>query len=676
MKFNFKNLKSSLNKDKLLRISKIVMTVIVIIIYLLLLFKNGFSLNERKICATPLAICIVILLWLKNPLNETWNKWVARLGFWVTPLVCYTVIEFFYGKFILYMRPLCIILNLVIYALLLFILYVLCNRTKVAALLLCWITFLFGYVSYNVYEFRGFSIVAFDFTSIKTAASVSGEYQFGFRQIDFCILLCFIGFSVFLCKLRNYKGLNLRNRIIALILCILSVSIFVKFLYFSDYIEEQGVHVRMFNPTNSYRLIGSALTVVLSGKVLIIEEPEGYSVDKVNSLIAPYLQEQENNSSTNSTSNSTKPNLIVIMNEAYSDLKSIADFGVNEDYMPYFRSLSENTIKGSAYVSIYGGNTANSEFEFLTGNTLAFFPQNIAPLQMYVSGLVPSINYTLKEQGFSKTLAMHPYHPGGWNRKTAYPLLGFDQFLAEDDFENPELVRKYISDQEDFDRIIEEYEASNKNSSDPYYMFNVTMQNHGKYTYNYDNLPLTIKVTDEQLSDNSKYNTTEVERYLSLLKKTDDAFKNLVTYFENVDEPTVIVMFGDHQPALRNFQNALIKRSTKDTTQITYQVPFVVWANYDIKEEQVEKTSLNYLSAKVFDTMNLEKTGYQKYLLDLSKDIPAITARGYWGSDGKFYQLDDKTSPYYEKIQNYQFIQYNGFFDKENRVDDFFYLPE
>lgn len=673
MKSNFKNLISSLNKDKVLLISKIVTTVMVTIIYLLLLFKDGLSVNERKICATPLVICIIILLWLKNPLKDKWNNLFARLGFLVTPLFCYTVIEFFYGKFILYMQPICILLNLAIYSLLLFILYVLCNRTKVAALLLCWITFLFGFVSYNVYEFRGFSIVAFDFTSIKTAASVSGEYQFTFRQMDYCILLCFIGFSVFLCKLRSYKGLVLRNRIIALVLCIISVGGFIKFLYFSDYIEEQGIHVRMFNPTNSYRLIGSALTVVLSGKVLIIEEPSGYSVDKVNTLVTPYLQEQEEN---NSTSTSTQPNLIVIMNEAYSDLKSIADFEVNEDYMPFFRNLTENTVKGKAFVSVYGGNTANSEFEFLTGNTLAFFPQNIAPLQMYVSNPVPSINYVLKQQGVSKALAMHPYHPGGWNRKTAYPLLGFDQFITENDFENPELVRKYISDQEDFDRIIEEYEASNKTSTDPFYMFNVTMQNHGKYTYNYDNLPLNIKITDEQLSDSTKYGTTEVERYLSLLKKTDDAFENLVTYFENVEEPTVIVMFGDHQPALRNFQNALKKRSTTDTTQSTYQVPFIVWANYDITEEQVEKTSLNYLSSKVFDVMNIDKTGYQKYLSDLSKDIPAITANGYWGADGKFYQLDDVTSPYYQKVQDYQYIQYNGFFDKKNRVDDFFYLPE
>ncbi|RDU22152.1 LTA synthase family protein [Anaerosacchariphilus polymeriproducens] len=674
MKSKFKNLISSINKEKLYLISKILMTTIVVIVYFLLLFNHGLSFNERKISATPLVLCIIILLWIKNPLNEMWNKWIARLGFLITPFVCYLLIEFFYGKFILYMKPICILFNLIIYALILFLLYVICNRTKIAALMLCWITFIFGFVSYNVYEFRGFSIVAFDFTSINTAASVSGEYQFTFRQMDYCILLAFIGFSVFLCKLHSYKGLVLKKRVIALVLCMISIGSFVKITYFTDYLEKKGVHVRMFCPTNSYRLIGSALTVVLSGKVLIIKDPAGYALNKVETVTAPYLQEQKQTFSKNTTT--TEPNLIVIMNEAYSDLKSIADFKVNQDYMPFYRSLSENTIKGRAYVSVYGGNTANSEFEFMTGNTLAFFPQRVAPLQMYVNDISPSINYDLKQQGFSKTLAMHPYHPGGWNRNAAYPLLGFDQFISENDFENPELVRKYISDQEDFNRIIEEYENSKKTSDDPYYMFNVTMQNHGKYTYNYNNLPLDIKITDKELSDNSKYGTTEVERYLTLIKKTDDAFKNLVNYFKQVDEPTVIVMFGDHQPALKKFQDALIKRNKNDSTQITYQVPFIVWANYDIEEEQVEKTSLNYLSAKVFDVMNLKKTAYQNYLLDLSKDIPAITANGYWGADGKFYHLNDKSSPYYKKILEYKYVQYNGFFDRKNRVEDFFFLPD
>lgn len=666
---------TKINKNKLLIGCKISFTIIITYLYMsLLLMGNVTNLNAKKLLATVLVITSIGLIWIKNPLNEKWNKMAARFLFLISPVVSFALIEMFNSVLFYKMRELCIILNLFIYVILLMFFFVISNRTKVAALLLVWSTFLFGFVSYNISVFRGSSIVAFDFASASTAASVANEYHFALRQLDYCILFSAILFSVVLCKMRNYKSFGWKLRIANLGILAVMLGVFINIFYLTNQTVDWKLRISIWNPTKSYRKMGTALTVAISGKYLIIEEPEGYSIEKVEEIMQPFLEKAYANENE-TTKNQKDPNLIVIMNEAFSDLQTIGEFEVSEDYMPFFRSLDDNTIKGSAYVSVLGGNTANSEFEFLTGNTLAFFPRYAVPMQLYVKKNLPSINFILKSQGYSGISAMHPFKAEGWGRDKAYPLLGFDSFITQDEFEDPELVRKYISDQEDFNKVIQEYEEAKESSSDPFYMFNVTMQNHGGYDKNYDNLPRVIKVTDEELND-EKYQVNEAENYINLIKKTDEAFENLISYFEETNDPTIIVMFGDHQPSIPAFQKRLSERDGKSERLYDYQVPFIIWANYDIEEQELERTSLNYLSSYVSDVMGVQKTPYQEYLIELSKEIPVITVFGYYGTDGKFYKLDNMESPYYEKILEYQYLQYNGVFDSKNRIDDFFFIDK
>ena len=95
-----------------------------------------------------------------------------------------------------------------------------------------------------------------------------------------------------------------------------------------------------------------------------LSEPDDYSVRELNDLYSEYgFDESEDN---------FKPNIIVVMNESFSDLSVLSPELTNEGYMPYFNSLTEDVIKGYAYVSTIGGGTSNSEYEFLTGNSMAF----------------------------------------------------------------------------------------------------------------------------------------------------------------------------------------------------------------------------------------------------------------------------------------------------------------
>ena len=210
---------------------------------------------------------------------------------------------------------------------------------------------------------------------------------------------------------------------------------------------------------------------------------------------------------------------------------------------------------------------------------MAFLPTGSIAYELYIKDETSSICKTLKELGYTN-IAIHPYYSTGWSRDKVYPLLGFDDFIADErNFPNAKYYRSYISDESSYDKVIEQFE--NKGEDEKLFVFNVTMQNHGGYASMYSNFPQMV-----WLEESSQY-YAKTNQYLSLIEKSDEAFEGLLEYFSNVDEPTVIVMFGDHQPKIETeFYEELFGKSLDDLTveedQKRYITPFVIWANYDI----------------------------------------------------------------------------------------------
>ena len=365
------------------------------------------------------------------------------------------------------------------------------------------------------------------------------------------------------------------------------------------------------------------------------------------------------------------PNLIVIMNESFADYTSIGKgLDLSEDCMPFIHSLTENTIKGTAYVSIFGGNTPNSEYEFLTGNTMGFLPASSVGFNLFVRGNLPSIASELKSQGY-ETLAMHPYRGTNYRRNLVYPQIGFDTFYTRDDFTQAKYIRSYISDDTLAQRIITEFNKHEESTDMPLFSYNVTIQNHGGYfASNTRNLDMDITVEDPEVDQ------TKTTLYVNLIRESDQMLQNLVNYFEDKEAPTVIVMFGDHQANLGdNTYEYLVGNEdeiSREERMEKYKVPFVIWANYDIPEETIERTSLNYLYSILADRLDFPMTGYQKYLLALSEKIPALCAQGYWGDDGNYYELEDESSPYHDLINEYNILEYNDIFGGKDRDLEFF----
>ena len=132
------------------------------------------------------------------------------------------------------------------------------------------------------------------------------------------------------------------------------------------------------------------------------------------------------------------------MNESFTDMSIYDKLQINGETLPFYNSLSENTIKGWMYSPVTGGGTANVEYEFLTGNSTAFLPSGTVPYQLYVKDRQASLVSLMSELGY-ETTAFHPYVSSGWNRPLVYSYMGFDHQIFEDDMQNPEYVRGYIS---------------------------------------------------------------------------------------------------------------------------------------------------------------------------------------------------------------------------------------
>ena len=264
-------------------------------------------------------------------------------------------------------------------------------------------------------------------------------------------------------------------------------------------------------------------------------------------------------------------------------------------------------------------------------------------------------------------MATHPYYASGWNRPEVYNYFGFDQMTFIDDYPQTGLIRKYIGDREMYEYIIKQFE--NRDQSKGFFLFGVTVQNHGGYTYNNYKSTVSLKYSKDY---------PETEQFLSLANLSDQAVKYLVDYFSQTPEPVVICFFGDHQPKIENAFLETVHGGGFDnlgSEMLKYKVSFFIWANYDIEEQRDVETSINYLSTYLLETCGLELPAYNKFLRDAEQSIPIITGNGYYSlSNGRFIPISEASGEEEETLNQYQILQYNNLFDKKHLGSIF--LPE
>lgn len=597
---------------------------------------------------------------------------IPSLLLWsVTPAISFWLLETLTHSVAKDMEFPLIALNLVFYYLLYGLLLVISKRSFVSLGLGSLLVMIIGLVDYYVIQFRSVPLYPWDILSVKTAMSVSDNYSY---SLDNDARICVFGF-VLLIMIGIFTSwkLTFKNHQYHL-LSVLSVV--GAFVLYGTSVQMPAVHKAVgfyeyhFTPNAFYQMNGFIVSFVSNMQYLDVSKPANYSVEKVQEILEPYIEAGE--------VDSVYPNIIVIMNEAFSDPAVLGNFETNIDYMPFIRSLSKNTMKGQLMVSVKGGNTANSEYEFLTGNSMAFLPSGSVPYQQYIRGDMPSVASQLKNLGYD-TFSIHPYRANGWNRDKVYKYFGFDTSYFKESFVNAPILREYTTDLATYQKIVDIYTA--KTPGRPMFVFDVTMQNHSSYSKEYDNFTPDVKVSDANGS------ARLLERYLSLIKVSDEAFGQLVGYFSQADEPTVILMFGDHQPADWVVSPIYRMNGVEDTNSWSesmerYEVPFVLWANYDIDEEAVREEisydfseydifSVNYLSTMLFEAAGLPMSPFQQYMKDIMKDYPVLTANMFLDSEGVYFGVN-MTQSLPEKLKDYAILNYNLLFDAKHRKDEWY----
>lgn len=582
---------------------------------------------------------------------------ISVSGKWSCPIIILTLLLFsfatlFLSQFVLgeglaSVAPVCVVLGFCCCAILFGLLFLVLPNIRFCAVVGSGIVLLLATANHFVYTFRGTELNFIDFFSIRTAANVVSNYHFDIMQP---MIYSWIIYLLLIYTLWGISFPKIARKSICYIIPLCVFGLCAAFFFgFSGRV--QVLHFFNNGTYNNGYILNFALTI----HEVFVEKPDNYSPDCAEQISKTYSTET-------ASDNQQFPNIIVIMDESYSDL-SVLGSAVNTDseISPFISSLEENTIKGYALTSAFGGRTANAEFEFLTGMTMGFLPDGSIAFQQFIHDKNYSIISQLKSMGYH-TVAMHPYLSNGWMRNTVWPKLGFDTCVFLDEFPQENLLRNLVSDQEMIDFIIDAYE--NRDSESPLFLFGVTMQNHSGYDYIGDDFETTVHLEGY----NGDY--PDAEQYLSLIHSTDRAIENLITYFETVEEPVVVLFYGDHLPALnQHFYEELHGGpfNSLDEQMLQYKIPFFVWTNYEIEERFVECTSLNYLSTYVYESAGLSLPGYNQFLKEMEKQIPAINMLGYYSvSEECFLPINRAEATELEWLNDYKVLQYNALFDEKN----------
>ena len=607
-----------------------------------------YSEFSAKDCAILAGICVLTLAiyMIDMPVHP-----VIRILFaLVIPLGCFYTFETLTHQMST-MIELAKRLNIAFYYWLFLFVFFIAGRTSISMAICVSAIAIIGVGNYFVVMFRSNPIVPWDIYSFETAMGVADNYVFSVdwalaEHIAMFILMLIVGVRT---NIRLNK--KILRPILTVAMCI-PAYFYISYLWQDNLERNTGLNDTLFNAKYMHSKDGFFVSFILDIHFLQIEEPKNYSDEYALSL----LNEQE---VEKVETPEELPDIIAIMDETFSDPAVLGEFETNKDYMPFVHSILRgevaNTISGYTDVSVLGGNTANSEFEFLTGNSMAFFPNGSVPYLQYIRDGISTIVPQLEEYGYT-TYGTHPYRAKGWNREFIYDLMGFDYRYFQGSFPFEDKLRNYVSDEADFKSILE----WRNNTEGPFFMFNVTMQNHSNYGGDFDNF-------DPQIVAKFKntYSNKYLNKYLSLMYETDQDVASLLSELSQSDRKTIVVFWGDHQPndyVVRPIYKEYgldFDNQTYEQQQQRQKTPFFIWANYDIQEQTNVEISLNYLNILLFETAGLQLDEYQTFRKNLWQgQIPMMNAVGYRNNDGDLVEYDDAPEEIQNLLNEYQNIQY------------------
>lgn len=522
---------------------------------------------------------------------------------------------------------------------------------------------LFSVVNYLKQYFRGDPLFAGDITMAGSIDSFAGDLRYKFEIRALAAILVLLITAVMATRTHRRIERPLNRVLISAAALTMTVILTVGVLW-NDTVRQDwlGMQDYAWNAMANTRENGFLIPFLRSTadllppeKPLLAVPSSDYQAEKTT---AP------NASGQPAAASASRPNVIVLMSEAFSDLEHIRSLRTSEPVMPFYRRLQaeKNTIDGSLLVSIFGGSTSSTEFEFLTGSSMYYVNDGVVPYMRWFKRPTHGLADLFNQQGY-RSVAIHPFLASYYDRDTVFPSLGFSDYVSMERFPSgARKIRGNISDVEHVAQIIRSFEQ--KKTGERLFLFTVSMQNHFPYDRveaGLAELPYHVRLPDMAQVDS-------VELYLSLLRLSDDALRQLIQYFEKSTEPTLIVIFGDHLPGLNDgfrpfYQNFIGKDFAEMTlaeTRRMYETPFLIWANYPLPEDRIDITSPNFLSATVAELAGVSLSPYYRFIRDLSENLTAISNKILVLKDGTTVDRDHVPAELSYELDQYWSYQYDN----------------
>lgn len=548
------------------------------------------------------------------------------------------------------------VLNYLIYVDICMLLYLIVNRLNRSNQLFVLLLTILGVSNHYKILMKGETVVFWDILNMQAAAGMMTELKTDITwQIVVSLTIAIITLVVLHKKPRVISSARSRLRTASISLVLL-VTLTVGLFFNNEVLASLKVTNVTWSQSKNYRENGFALTFFMNLKEISIGEPDNYSEEAVNEAIDRIEATDINLPKINVAGD---VNIIAIMVESMADI-SIANNGLvfNEELTPNINKINKNIIKGNLLVSIFGGYTANSEFEFLTGNSMATLPNGSVAYDRYVDEDTDSLVGVLKHLGYSAK-AVHPYLSTFWNRDEVYPYFGFDEFLSIDDFsETAERKKGYVSDKAVGDKIIELYES--KEEGKPLFLHSVTMENHTPYN-DMEFGKVDVEMNTELFKESV---LNEAGVHAKGVQDADALFGYLVEYFSNCDEPTMVVIFGDHQP----FISSTIGISSDLQDDINkYKTPFAIWTNYDIEEQTDITLDSSAIGAYALAYAGIELPSYLKLNYYASSFMNGyngffVLGKNEEGNDVFYSYKDEMPEEISQYLADHELLQYDLFF--------------
>ena len=592
------------------------------------------------------------------------------------------------------MKPVPFLIDMVIAIGLVAVPFLVSSGRTLASKIMCVVLFAIGIAEYTVLQFKNLPIQPGDLFALGTAAAVGANTTSGYTLT--VGTGCMYGIAALIVSLilisltsRDRKRIveangeqaacsiwaadeenadSLAKRAIGY--RIVGWALFALFIgqFTIPYANGLGISVYTWKPIPSYQDNGFLSSFVSTAQLMIPQKPKRYSkqiADKtVKELASRYDEENGEGSAAKAARDQysqQKPNIVVVMNETFSDLSiydSIKDAGY--DGPQYLKSLYPDSIlHGTLQVSAMGGGTCNSEFETLTGNSMAFIGSGVYPYETYNMN-IDNIVSQLKGQGYD-THAIHPAAGSNWNRDGVYSAFGFDTFDDEATFVGATRFRNRIDDASTYSKTLEYLNGSDT----PQFIFDVTLMGHSGYETGLVPEDKQVNCTVDGLDEK---NQNKLNEYLATSNEEDAQLKTLIDGIKKSKKPTIVLFFGDHQPAL----SEAIGGESDDIvqTEMQWQTCYTMWANYDVagsvKGTELD-TSTSYLSALLCHEAGIPMTDRQKAAYLLMEDVPKINVVGAYlvknsKHEGEWENVDAAVVNS-ESMETLSYLQYRNLFD-------------